>query len=75
MAVNTILGNLRKAAIDRRRTHIGGGEFTAAEMQELHDHIMRLQHNNQVLKNALWRASGDDEACVNSYIESEGGLK
>jgi len=75
MSVDTILANMRKAAFDRRSTSIGGGLFTGTEIKELVDHVAKLEHNNQVLKNALWRASADDKACVDSYIESEGGLK
>jgi hypothetical protein len=41
---------------------------TAAELRRLH-------HNNQVLKDALWRACGDDEEAVNATIASEGELK
>ena len=37
--------------------------------------LRRLHHNNQVLKNALWRACGDDEETVNATIASEGELK
>jgi hypothetical protein len=37
--------------------------------------LRRLHHNNQVLKNALWRACGDDEEAVNATIASEGELK
>ena len=75
MSVDTILVNLRRAVSDRRRTEIGGGTFTHTEVQELLDYVGRLQHNNRVLENALWRAGGDDEEAVNSYIESEGGLQ
>ena len=37
--------------------------------------LRRLHHNNQVLKNALWKACGDDEEAVNDTIASEGELK
>ena len=37
--------------------------------------LLRLQHNNEVLMNALWKACGDDEEMVNGYIESQGELK
>ena len=37
--------------------------------------LRRLHHNNQVLKNALWKACGDDEEAVNATIASEGELK
>ena len=47
--------------------HIGQHK-SAAELRRLH-------HNNQVLKDALWRACGDDEEAVNATIASEGELK
>jgi hypothetical protein len=34
-----------------------------------------LQHNNEVLTNALWKACGDDEQVVNDTIESQGALR
>lgn len=37
--------------------------------------IKRLQHNNRVLTDALWKACGDDKAVVNATIESQGGLE
>lgn len=37
--------------------------------------LRRLQHNNLVLMDALWKACGDDEEMVNGYIESQGELK
>jgi hypothetical protein len=37
--------------------------------------LRRLHHNNQVLKDALWKACGDDEEAVNATIESQGELK
>jgi hypothetical protein len=42
---------------------------------EVDDELRRLHHNNQVLKDALWRACGDDEEAVNATIASEGELK
>ena len=44
-------------------------------MSEADDELRRLHHNNQVLKNALWKACGDDEEAVNATIASEGELK
>lgn len=38
------------------------------------DEISRLQHNTQVLKNALWKACGDNEEIVNATIDSQGQL-
>ena len=37
--------------------------------------LRRLHYNNQVLKDALWRACGDDEEAVNATIACEGELK
>lgn len=37
--------------------------------------LCRLEHNNRVLMDALWKACGDDEDVVNAYIESQGELK
>ncbi len=37
--------------------------------------LLRLEHNNRVLMDALWKACGDDEECVNATIESQGELK
>ena len=37
--------------------------------------VERLTHNNHVLNEALWQATGDDEQHVNAYIASNGELK
>jgi hypothetical protein len=37
--------------------------------------LRRLEHNNQVLMNALMKACGDDEQMVKEIIESQGELK
>ena len=37
--------------------------------------VLNLQHNNEVLMNALWKACGDDGQVVNDTIESQGELK
>ena len=39
------------------------------------DELRRLQHNNFVLTNALWKACGDDKNVVNATIKSQGELK
>ena len=36
--------------------------------------IKRLEANQEVLMNALWKACGDDEEVVNATIESQGSL-
>ena len=37
--------------------------------------VANLQHNNEVLTNALWKACGDDEQVANDTIESQGALR
>ena len=37
--------------------------------------IRRLNHNIEVLTNAIWKACGDDEQVVNDTIESQGTLR
>ena len=37
--------------------------------------VLNLQHNNEVLTNAIWKACGDDEQVVNDTIESQGTLR
>ena len=37
--------------------------------------LRRLEHNNEVLMNALWKACGDNEQVVKDTIESQGELK
>ena len=37
--------------------------------------LRRLQHNNQVLMDALWKACGDDKECADDAIASQGELK
>jgi hypothetical protein len=37
--------------------------------------VANLQHNNEVLTNALWKACGDDEQVVTDTIESQGTLR
>jgi hypothetical protein len=37
--------------------------------------IRRLNHNVEVLTNAVWKACGDDEQVVNDTIESQGELR
>jgi hypothetical protein len=37
--------------------------------------LTRLEHNNQLLMNALWKACGDNAELVKEIIESQGELK
>lgn len=39
------------------------------------ENVSKLEHNIQVLKNAVWKACGDDEDAVNATIESQGELR
>ena len=48
---------------------------TVESVSTMQAEINRLQHNNLVLMDALWKACGDDEEMVNGYIESQGELK
>jgi hypothetical protein len=59
---------LRLAALIQSRYGNDINDEAAAELRRLH-------HNNQVLKDALWRACGDDEEAVNATIACEGELK
>jgi hypothetical protein len=45
------------------------------EIYGLRLQVANLQHNNEVLTNALWKACGDDEQVVNDTIESQGALR
>ena len=48
---------------------------TASHHKEAAAELRRLEHNNQVLMNALWKACGDDKETVKETIESQGELK
>ena len=37
--------------------------------------VLNLQHNNEILHNAVWKACGDDEQMANATIESQGVLR
>lgn len=37
--------------------------------------VMNLEHNIEVLTNALWKACGDDKQVVDDTIESQGTLR
>jgi hypothetical protein len=55
---------------DQLIAYLGGNTAAQAAAE-----LRRLHHNNQVLKDALWKACGDDEEAVNATIESQGELK
>jgi hypothetical protein len=50
------------------KIHLSEKEFLEAE-------IKRLEHNEEVLMNALFKACGDDAQVVEATIESQGELK
>jgi hypothetical protein len=46
-----------------------------SEKEFLESEIKRLEHNEEVLMNALFKACGDDAQVVEEIIESQGVLK
>jgi hypothetical protein len=46
-----------------------------SEKEFLEAEIKRLEHNEEVLMNALFKACGDDAQVVEATIESQGELK
>ena len=61
------------AAEPRRLTALAQEQHTV--IYGLRLQVLNLQHNNEVLTNALWKACGDDEQVVNDTIESQGTLR
>jgi hypothetical protein len=47
----------------------------SSEKEFLKDEIKRLEHNIEVLMDALFKACGDDAQVVEATIESQGELK
>jgi hypothetical protein len=45
------------------------------QISGLRAQVQYLEHRNEVLTNALWKACGDDEQVVNDTIESQGALR
>ena len=72
---NVPIGQLAKeaAAEIRRLTELAYEQHTV--IYGLRLQVANLQHNNEVLTNALWKACGDDEQVVNDTIESQGTLR
>ena len=46
-----------------------------SQVDFLNSELRRLEHNNEVLMNALWKACGDNKQVVKDTIESQGELK
>ena len=72
---NIPIGRLAKeaAAEIRRLTELAHEQHTV--IYGLRLQVLNLQHNNEVLTNAVWKACGDDEQVVNDTIESQGALR
>ena len=51
------------------------GDFDVLTNYEAAAELRRLEHNNEVLMSALWKACGDDKQVVNDTIESQGALR
>ena len=60
----------QKSKAQRLADQLDDAGLFAAVAEELR----RLDHNVQVLTNALWKACGDNEYAVNTTIESQGKL-
>jgi uncharacterized membrane protein YccC len=70
----TAWGHSERAAEILRQTRDGIRTAIKQAEKELNE-LARLQHNNAVLMDALWKSCGDDEETVNATIESKGKLK
>jgi hypothetical protein len=68
---DTVLGIQGNEPVFRSYHNIPIGRLAKEAAAE----IRRLQHNNEVLTNALWKACGDDEQVANDTIESQGALR
>jgi hypothetical protein len=63
-----------KAAAELRRLlNLAYDQHT--EIYGLRLQVGHLEHNNEVLTNAIWKACGDDEQVVTDTIESQGTLR
>jgi hypothetical protein len=60
---------------DRMKTARDSLLITNARLNVKLDELLQLEHNNEVLMNALWKACGDDEQVVKDTIESQGELR
>jgi hypothetical protein len=68
-AGNVPLRQVRNVQEDHQvKIHLSEKEFLESE-------IKRLEHNEEVLMNALFKACGDDAQVVEEIIESQGVLK
>ena len=72
---NIPIGRLAKEAAAEIRRLLGLAYEQQSVIYGLRLSVVNLQHNNEVLTNALWKACGDDEQVVNDTIESQGTLR
>ena len=72
---NIPIGRLAKesAAEIRRLLNLAHDQHT--ELYGLRLKVMNLEHNIEVLTNAIWKACGDDKQMVDDTIESQGTLR
>jgi hypothetical protein len=59
---------------DERKAAQAEGEADKVIIEYHEAAIRRLEANQEVLMNALWKACGDDEEVVNATVESQGSL-
>jgi hypothetical protein len=72
---NIPIGRLAKEAAAEIRRLITLAQEQHTVIYGLRLRVANLQHNNEVLTNALWKACGDDEQVANDTIESQGALR
>jgi hypothetical protein len=72
---NIPIGRLANEAAAEIRRLISLAEEQHTQIYGLRLKVMNLEHNIEVLTNALWKACGDDEQVVNDTIESQGALR
>ena len=69
------LADEEQLELDRMKTARDSLLITNARLNVRLDEMLRLEHNNRALMDALWKACGDDEQVVKDTIESQGELK
>jgi hypothetical protein len=72
---NIPIGRLAKEAAAEIRRLLTLAHEQHTEIYGLRLKVMNLEHNIEVLTNAVWKACGDDEQVVNDTIESQGTLR
>jgi hypothetical protein len=72
---NIPIGQLAKEAAAELRRLLNLAYDQHTEIYGLRLSAANLQHNNEVLTSAIWKACGDDEQVVTDTIESQGTLR